>query len=210
GDQPVVAHDPQVSGRDLDAELLGGRRVAGEQVGALGQRYPVDRDLTAGGAAGHAVARQADHALDVDGGVVGDAHEPLELVDRPGEDVGAGGRVGEVPGAGAVEHDDVAAVDRPQVIDDLVDQHPVADLEGVLHRGGRDVERLDGERLDDQREHERHDDEHRQLAPEAAPLAALAAAAPAAGGALGSGAPGTVAVPVGTVSSGTVSSGTVS
>ena len=55
-----------------------------------------------------------------------------------------------------------------QMVDDLVDEHPVADLEGVLHRGGRDVERLDHEGLDDEREHQRDHDEHRKLAPEAA------------------------------------------
>ena len=88
---------------------------------------------------------------------------PRRLVDRLAEDVGAGRRVIEIPGPGAVEHDDVAAVDRPQMIDDLVDEHPVADFEGVLHRGGRDEEGLDREGLDDERQHDRHNDEHGKL-----------------------------------------------
>ena len=51
-----------------------------------------------------------------------------------------------------VEDDDVAALDVAQVVDDLVDQHPVADLQRVLHRPGRDVERLDQERLEQDRQ----------------------------------------------------------
>ena len=67
----------------------------------------------------------------------------------------------------AVEHDDLAAADVAEVVDELVDEHPVADREGLLHRARRDVERLDEERLDDQCQHEGDDDEHRQLAQEA-------------------------------------------
>ena len=57
------------------------------------------------------VARQADHPLD-------------EVLDAVGADVL---RV-------ELEHDDVAAVDVVEVVAELVDQHPVALLEGGLHR----------------------------------------------------------------------------
>jgi hypothetical protein len=51
-------------------------------------------------------------------------------------------------------------VDAAEVVDELVDEHPVADVEGVLHRGGRDEEGLDRVGLDDQREHYRYHAEH--------------------------------------------------
>jgi hypothetical protein len=38
-----------------------------------------------------------------------------------------------VPRAVPVEDHDVAAVDAADVVDELVDQHPVVDLERVLH-----------------------------------------------------------------------------
>ena len=58
-----------------------------------------------------------------------------------------------------LEHDDVAAVHRVQLVRELVDEHAVVDLERRHHRLGRDVERLEQERLDQQRDDERQDDE---------------------------------------------------
>ena len=59
-----------------------------------------------------------------------------------------------------LEHDDVAAVHVVEVVAELVDQHPVALLQGGLHRGRRDVEGLEQERLHDQR-HDQGADDHR-------------------------------------------------
>ena len=61
----------------------------------------------------------------------------------------------------AVEHHDLAAMNRARVVDELVDEHPVADVQGVFHRLGRDVERLHEKRLDEQREHKGDRDEDR-------------------------------------------------
>src|ERR1700761_7300706 len=86
------------------------------------------------------------------------------------------GRRTRVPRAVPVEDHDVAAVDAADVVDELVDQHPVVDLERVLHRPGRYEEGLDRVGLDDDREQQGDDDQDRELAPER-PLPA-----PAAGG----------------------------
>src|SRR3546814_15343739 len=60
---------------------------------------------------------------------------------------------------GQLEDDDVAAVDVVEVVAQLVDEHAVADVEGGLHRLGRDVERLDQERLDHEGDDEPPDDD---------------------------------------------------
>ena len=62
-----------------------------------------------------------------------------------------------------LEHDDVAAVHRVQLVRELVDDDPVVGLERRDHRLRRDVERLEEERLDQQRDGERADDEDRPL-----------------------------------------------
>jgi hypothetical protein len=54
---------------------------------------------------------------------------------------------------------DVARLDGAEVVDDLVDQDLVADVERVLHGGGRYVERLDHERLDQQGDGQRDHEE---------------------------------------------------
>src|SRR5690606_12276971 len=53
---------------------------------------------------------------------------------------------------------------------ELVDQDPVTLLEGVLHRVGRDRERLHQEGLDQQRQDQRDADQDGQLLPEGAGL----------------------------------------
>ena len=83
------------------------------------------------------IAGQADHALD-------------EVLDAVGADLA---RV-------ELEHDDVAAVDVVEVVAELVHQHPVALLQGGLHRPGRDVEGLEEEGLHHQR-HDQRTDDHR-------------------------------------------------
>ena len=62
-----------------------------------------------------------------------------------------------------LEHDDVAAVQVVEVVAQLVDEDPVTDLEGRLHRRRRDVERLEQEGLDDDRDDDRDDDQDRPL-----------------------------------------------
>src|SRR5262249_5249227 len=76
------------------------------------------------------------------------------------------GGLGRVPAARAVEDDDVAWLNRPEMVDELADQDLVADIQRVLHGAARNDEGLNHERLDHDREHERDDDEQRQLAHE--------------------------------------------
>jgi hypothetical protein len=49
------------------------------------------------------------------------------------------------PGLGGGEDDDLAAFGLREVVDEFVDEHPVVDEKGLLHRLGRDVERLQDE-----------------------------------------------------------------
>ena len=86
------------------------------------------------------------------------------------------------PAARVAEHDDVAAVDLVRLVGQLVDQHPVVDQQGVLHRPGRDVERLHEERLDEHRDDQRGDDDAGQLAQERLALRRHGGCAPATGG----------------------------
>ncbi len=135
--------------------------------GALG----LDGHVTVG-AAGDPVAGDADDALDevlltrgadADGAADGAQHA-LHAVGRR-RDLVLGGE-----GVQAVEDDDLAAVDVAEVVDELVHQHPVAQLERLLHRAGRDVEGLHEEGLDEQGQQERDDDEEGQLLEERAAL----------------------------------------
>ena len=102
------------------------------------------------------------------------------------EDVPAGRHRPRIPGTVAVEDHDVTAVNVTDVVDDLVDQHPVVDLEGVLHRARRDPERLDRVGLDHHREQQGDGHQDRQLAPERA----LPAGAPPPPAGPGAGRPG--------------------
>src|SRR5690606_14757629 len=77
-----------------------------------------------------------------------------------------------VPGPSPVEHDDIAAFDVAELVDQFVDQHPVPDEEGLLHRPGRDVEGLDHPPLDDERQYQGDHDQYGEFLPEG-PLAVL-------------------------------------
>src|SRR5450755_2114931 len=162
----VVAHDPQAAGRDGDAEPLLRWQVTRVQVGLLVQRHAVHGDPALRVAAGDVVAGQADHALDVVVLVLGEAEHRGDALAEPGEEVIARRRGTGIPRAVSAEHHDVAAVNAAGVIDDLVNQHAVADGERVLHRAGRDEERLDEVGLDDQGEDQGHDDQNGQFLPE--------------------------------------------
>src|SRR6266568_260660 len=159
----VTHHPPPVQGND-DAEVLLGRCVAREEVRLLAQRHAVDGDVALLVAAGHMVAGNPDDPLDVVMHARRGAEQPGDRVPEP-----AGQRRGlrrdRVPGAVAVEHDDVAAMDRPEVVDELVDQHLVADFQRVLHRRRRNVERLDHEALDEQGQDQREDQQDGQFHP---------------------------------------------
>ncbi len=67
--------------------------------------------------------------------------------------------------SGRLEHHDVAAVHRVELVRQLVDEHAVVDLQRRDHRLGRDEERLEQERLDEQRDEQREDDEADPLRP---------------------------------------------
>ena len=175
GDEPVVSHDPQPAGRDDDVEPDLGGGIAGVQVGLLGERDAVDRDPALRVAAGHLVTGQADDPLDEDVSRVPEAEHAGKSLGELHHEVGVPGRRARVPRAVPVEDHDVAAVDAADVVDELVDQHPVVDLERVLHRPGRDEEGLDRVGLDDDREQQGDDDQDRELAPER-PLPPSAAA----------------------------------
>ncbi len=192
----MVAHHPQPSGWHPDVELGLGRRVAGVQVRLLVQGHPVDRHVALRVAADDVVAGQPDDPLDVVVHPGGDAeqadHRVAELAGPADDRVAGLGCAGRVPGAFPVEHDDVAAVDRAEVIDQLVDQDLVPDVERVLHRRGRDVEGLDHVGLDDQHDDQREREQRDELHPPGD-----AAAAPGLGrGALGrGGGPGPAGLP---------------
>src|SRR5262249_12679643 len=99
------------------------------------------------GAARHVVTGQADHPLDVEGLVAVQPQAGQHAVEDPGHWVTGRWRSVGAPRVLPAEHDHIAAGDAAEVIDDLVHQHPVADLEGVLNgRGGNRVP-LDDERL---------------------------------------------------------------
>src|SRR2546423_14103092 len=67
-----------------------------------------------------------------------------------------------------VEHDDLAPTRIAEVVDQLVDENPVVDVERVLHRLRRDVERLQHEGPDENRDHDGHTEQDGKLAPERA------------------------------------------
>ena len=75
-------------------------------------------------------------------------------------------RCSRIPRAIAVEDHDIAAVNAAGVINNLVNQDPVIDLEGIFHRTRRYKERLDRIGLDHDRDHQRDHDQDHQLAQE--------------------------------------------
>ena len=105
--------------------------------------WPLTPDAALRVAADHAVAAHADHPLDV---VL-----VLRVV---------------APARGATKTMISPRCGVAEVVDELVDQHPVVDVEGVLHRPGRDEERLQHERPHQERHEDRHAQQDRQLAPE--------------------------------------------
>ena len=86
--------------------------------------------------------------------VAGQADDPLDQVLDLG--VGLAGR--------PLEDDDVAAVDVVELVRQLVDQHPITDVEGVHHRRRRDLVGLEQERPDEQRDDQRAADDQDPLA----------------------------------------------
>ena len=71
---------------------------------------------------------------------------------------------------GAIEYDHVAALRFAEAVADLVDQHSIVDLEGVLHGSGWDVEGLEGKGLGKDRQQQRNQHQHRQLGKKRAAL----------------------------------------
>ena len=62
------------------------------------------------------------------------------------------------------EHDHVAVLDVAEAVGDLLDQHPVGDVEGRLHRPRGDVEGRDQEGLEDHGQQHGQGDQHHRLA----------------------------------------------
>ncbi|CAL9425797.1 hypothetical protein SUDANB132_01937 [Streptomyces sp. enrichment culture] len=179
GVRPVVAHHPQPSLGHGDVERDGGRGVAGVKVVALLQRDTVDRDPALLVAALDLVAADADDPLDevlvVLGRQQSDEGEPfLDLLDADGVVLARRGLLGRQPAAGVLEDDHVAALrPGPEPGCELVDQDPVADLDRLFHRAGRDDEGLDEERLEHQRDQDGDTDQEGDLLDGAAPAAPL-------------------------------------
>src|SRR4029453_9323154 len=62
------------------------------------------------------------------------------------------------------EHDHVAVLDVAEAIGHLLDQYPVGDVQGRLHRPRRDVEGRDQEGLEDHGKQHGQGDQHHRLA----------------------------------------------
>ncbi len=165
----MVSHQPDPVRGDGDVEGRAGGDVAREQVVLLDQRVAVDGEIARVVAAHDVVPAHPDDPLDVvtlaaRPETEGRCHRAQELRHR--SSVVLARPAVRLEGATAVEDDDVAPLDLADAVGELVDEHSVADQEGVLHRLGRDVEGLHEERLDEVRQDKRHDDEDRQLTPQ--------------------------------------------
>ena len=125
----VVTHHEVVAGGYVGGRKWLGRLTLGQP--RFGQRMTVDVHLTV--LAGNRLARQADDPLD-------------EVLDS------RRGVVGRL-----VEDHDVPAVHGVEVVAELVDQHPVSDVQGGLHGPGGDEERLDDEAANEDGRHHRDD-----------------------------------------------------
>jgi hypothetical protein len=155
--RPVVTQDQDVAGGDRggrDVAAARRRRVRCARPHALFEvrllEWPaVDVDPAA--TRGERLTRQGDDTLD----------EILDL------------SVGVLRLRRCFEDDDVAPVHVVQPIAHLVDEHAIADIEGRLHRLGRDVERLKEERLDEDRDDQGAPDQARPLDDRSPRLAAL-------------------------------------
>src|SRR5437660_772548 len=97
------------------------------------QLEPVARDPAPRITAGHMITGYPDHALDVVMHSRGGAEQARDRVPQPHQRRLCLGRH-RVPGAFPVEDHDVATVNGAEIVDHLVDEHLVADVEGVLHR----------------------------------------------------------------------------
>jgi hypothetical protein len=72
-----------------------------------------------------------------------------------------------------MEDHDVADPRIGEVVEEAVDQHPLADVEGRLHRSGRDLVRLDDPGLQREGEAERERDDDDELGKSARPALRL-------------------------------------
>ncbi len=171
----MVAHHPQVPLRHVDGEADLRGRVAGVEVGLV-ERLPVDREAAFPIAADHGVAADPDDPLDQvllpRGGQQPDEGECLlELLDD--DRGGRRCRLAGEPAPGILEDDHVTAVRLgPEPRGELVDQHPVADPDGLLHGARGDHERLDQERLQHQGDGQGQQRQQRHLPGERGPAAA--------------------------------------
>ncbi|MBG9885274.1 hypothetical protein ABE10_01460 [Bacillus toyonensis] len=80
-------------------------------------------------------------------------------------------RLGRKPAARVLEHDDVASVVRGPPRRQLVDEDPVLDEEGVLHRARRDEEAPHDEGLHEERDENRDQQDNEDVAEEDDPAA---------------------------------------
>lgn len=123
----MVTHHPKTTGRNQDIEWIKGSHVTGVQV-RLVQRDPVDLEPTSLIAATDAIPRKPDHPLDE---IVLVRCSPDHSEDVIPE-TGVARRDG-LEARGAVEHHDLAALRTAEPVGHLVHQHPVADVQRVLH-----------------------------------------------------------------------------
>lgn len=157
GVRPVVPHHEEAAGRDPYLELHRGGLVARMDV-RLVQGCSVDAHPALGVAALDGVAAGRDNTLDqvllVGGREQSDEGEPLlDALEDDGIAVAAPALLRAQPVPRVLEHDHVAPVRlRPEPGRQLVDEHPVADTDGLLHRARRDHEGLDQEGLEDERD----------------------------------------------------------
>ncbi len=150
----VVAHHPQSPLGHGDVEPQLARRVPGLHVRLL-EGLAVDEQAPLVVAAGDAVPRQPHDALDVVGLPRAEAQHPRDTGADGGQALRVRRRVGE--GAGAVEDDDVTALDVGGV--DAPDEHALTRLQRRLHRVRGDGEGLHDEGADEQDQQE-GDGEH--------------------------------------------------
>src|SRR5262245_40311674 len=146
--EPVVAHHPQPALGYHDIEHVRARRQVVPTVVVevrLVQRLAVDLQPVLRVATVHVVAADPDDALDEVG---------LTRV--------------AAPRFRRIEDDNLAPLRVAEVVDEFVHQHPVIDVERVLHRLRRNVERLQHEGADQDSDDDRNAEEDRKFTPECA------------------------------------------
>ncbi len=172
----VITHhkDPPLGDGHLELTL---RRLVPRVQIRFVQRRAVDGHLAARVTARDGVTADSDHPLDQVLFVVrrqqtDEGQELLALLDDRRIVLGRLALVLQ-PAAGVLEHHHVTALRlRAEPRGELVDQHPVSDADRLLHRPGRNHERLHQEGLQHQRDHQCHTHQDRYLL-------GLGAAAPA-------------------------------